>query len=147
MDISSKNWEFEIEKMLNFDHQYLQKQGRYKSQKWGVITDPFSTLDGGSKSQNRVENLILIILDLFPMKNTQLCRFWTIFSEMVDFCMGPFLTPYLTPTFFFLVFLRDFEKRNRFAAFSHPKMIIWGFFREMARKSLHNQMYTYIFSD
>ena len=101
--------------------------------------------------QNRVENLSLIIFWLSPMKNTQIWRFWTIFSEMVDFCIGPFLTPYLSPiwprkifskTIFFLVFNVDFEKRNRFAAFSHPKMALWGFF---AKRLINLKNFQYFF--
>ena len=42
--------------------------------------------------QNRVENLIFIILGRFSVEKTQFRRLKTIFSEMVDFRIGPLLT-------------------------------------------------------
>ena len=95
--------------------------------------------------RNRVENLIPIILSLFPLKNTQYWRFWTIFSEMVDFRMGH-SWPHIRPSYdqnkifhniFFLVFHADFEKRIHFGVFSHPKMTIWGFLAKRLLRSIN----------
>jgi hypothetical protein len=54
---------------------------------------------------------------------------------MVDLRMGPIFTHIRPPydhrknfsiIFFFLVFHVDFEKRNHFEEFPHPKMVICG---------------------
>ncbi len=71
--------------------------------------------------------------ELYFLDPIQVKGFLTIFSEMVDFCMGPLLNPYLTPydqekkTFhkiIFPCFSCRFRKKKPFCR----KMVIWGFF-------------------
>jgi hypothetical protein len=82
-------------------------------------------------SQNRVENLILIIFD----------QFWTIFSEMVDFFKGQILTPYFTPicprkkifhNIFFPSFSCRFRKKKSFCRIFKSKNGHLRVFRETA---------------
>ncbi len=71
----------------------------------------------------KVINLVLTkscreyILDISLMKNTQFWQFWTIFSEMVDFHMGPLLIP----VFIKILFLCKFRRNDSFCRIFTPK--------------------------